>query len=133
MHVADDRLGADGDLSNRGRLVPGVAVSTTVLAGIDTNAEGLIPETEGNVFAEQVLQDLSLSIDGNVLRPQLLSVDFPKLEQMKEGLGEIKIEFAAKLNPGGSNRKIVFENHDQPGLFSAATSKDSGARADSKR
>jgi hypothetical protein len=33
---------------------------------------------------------------------------------MREGLGEIKIEFAADLPPGSSNRKIVFENHHQP-------------------
>lgn len=40
-------------------------------------------------------------------------MDFPKLDEMREGLGEIKIEFAAKLMPGGPNRKIVFENRHQ--------------------
>jgi hypothetical protein len=95
------------------RLVPGVAVSSRVLAGIDTNADAVISDTERNAYAERVLRDLSLSVDGRVLRPQLLSVDFPTIEEMREGLGEIKIEFAADLTPGGSNRKIVFENHHQ--------------------
>jgi HupE / UreJ protein len=98
------------------RLVPGVAVSPAVLAGIDANADGVISDAEQHAYAEQVLRDLSLSVDGHVLQPELLSVDFPKLEEIKQGLGEIKIEFAAKLMPGGSNRKIVFENHHQRSL-----------------
>lgn len=95
------------------RLVPGVAVSSEVLASIDTNADGVISDTERHAYAERVLRDLSLSVDGHILRPQLLSVDFPTVEEMREGLGEIKIEFAADLTPGGSHRKIVFENHHQ--------------------
>jgi hypothetical protein len=95
------------------RLVPGIAVSAEVLASIDTNGDSVISDTERNAYAERVLRDLSLSVDGHVLKPQLLSVDFPTIEEMREGLGEIKIEFAADLTPGGSNRKIVFENYHQ--------------------
>jgi hydrogenase/urease accessory protein HupE len=95
------------------RLVPGVAVSSKILAGIDTNADGVISDTERHAYAERVLRDLSLSVDGHVLKPQLVSVDFPTIEEMREGLGEIKIEFAADLAPGSSARKIVFENHHQ--------------------
>jgi hypothetical protein len=95
------------------RLIPGIAVSSAVMAIIDTNADGVISEAERHGYAERVLSDLSLSIDGRVLKPQLLRVDFPTVEDMKEGLGEIKIEFTAKLMRGGSNRKIVFENHHQ--------------------
>jgi hypothetical protein len=96
------------------RLVPGVAVYSAVLASIDTNGDGVISDAEQHAYAERVLHDLSLSVDGHALKLQLLSVDFPKLEEMKEGLGEIKIEFAANLTPGGANRKIAFENHHQP-------------------
>jgi hypothetical protein len=71
------------------RLVPGVAVSPAVLAGIDANADGVISDAEQHAYAEQVLRDLSLSVDGHVLQPELLSVDFPKLEEIKQGLGEI--------------------------------------------
>ena len=75
--------------------------------------DGIISDSERRAYAERVLRDLSLSVDGHVLTPQLLSVNFPDIEEMKEGLGEIKIEFDAKLMPGGSHRKIVFENHHQ--------------------
>jgi HupE / UreJ protein len=95
------------------RLIPGVAVSSTVLASIDTNADGVISETEKRAYAKQVFEDLSLTIDGNSLRPRLVSVDFAEVEQMKEGLGEIQIEFTADLPGDGPNRRLVFENHHQ--------------------
>ncbi len=96
------------------RLIPGVTVSSAVLASIDTNADGVISDSERHAYAQQVLRDLSLSVDGHVLKPQLVSVTFPGIEEMKAGLGEITIVFAASLTPGRSHRKIVFENHHQP-------------------
>src|SRR5690242_2766644 len=95
------------------RLIPGVAVFSTVLASIDTNADGVISEAERQAYAERVLRDLSLSLDGNRLKPRLVSVNFPTTEQMKEGLGEIQIEFAADLPSSDRNRKLIFENHHQ--------------------
>src|SRR5581483_4206055 len=95
------------------RLVPGVAVFPVVFASIDTDADGAVSETEQRAYAERVLADMSFSIDGHRLHPRLVSVNFPKSDQMKEGLGEIKIEFAADLPVGGPNRQLIFENHHQ--------------------
>jgi hypothetical protein len=95
------------------RLVPGIAVSSIVLAGIDTNADGVISEAEKRAYVERVLGDLSLTVDGNRLTPRLVSMDFPEVEEIKEGLGEIHIEFTASLSSGRRNRKLVFENHHQ--------------------
>jgi hypothetical protein len=95
------------------RLIPGVAVSSTVLANVDTNADGIISAAERQAYAEQVLRDLSLFVDGHRLTPRMVSVEFPKVEEMREGLGEIKIEFSADLPSGGTNRTLIFENHHQ--------------------
>jgi hypothetical protein len=95
------------------RLIPGVAVSSTVIASIDTNADGVLSETEKRAYAERVLRDLSLTVDGNRVQPRLASVDFPGIAEMKEGLGEIQIEFTADLPGGGPNRRLVLENHHQ--------------------
>jgi hypothetical protein len=95
------------------RLIPGVAVSGAVLAEIDANRDGVISEAEGRSYAERVLHDLSLSLDGHRLSPRLVSATFPRIEDMKEGVGEIRIELAAGLPIGDINRKLVFENrHD---------------------
>jgi hypothetical protein len=93
------------------RLIPGVAVSSVVLADIDTNADGVISEAEQRAYAVKVLRDVSLKIDGQPLRPQLLSVEFPKIADVKEGLGEIHIDFSAHLANSGPNRRLIFENH----------------------
>ncbi len=100
------------------RLTPGIAVSSVVLAGIDSNADGVISETEKRVYAERVLGDLSLTVDGHGLIPRLVSVQSPEIEEMKEGLGEIQIAFTAALPNGGRNRRLVFENHHQQQIAS---------------
>ncbi len=95
------------------RLIPGVAASSVVIASIDSNGDGVISEAEQRAYAERVLGDLLLTVDGNRLRPKLVSVNFPEAQEMKEGLGEIQIEFTVDLVRGGPERRIIFENHHQ--------------------
>ena len=98
------------------RLLPGVAVFPRVMASIDTNSDGTLSTSEQQAYAMRVLDDLTLSIDGVRVKPQLLSVEFPALEHMAAGLGDIKIEIAAALPAGHANRKLVFENHHQSAI-----------------
>lgn len=95
------------------RLIPGIAVAGSVLADIDTNRDGVLSESERRAYAERVLQDLALSVDRSLLSLRLVSVVFPKPEEMREGLGEIQIEFTADLPRSGRARKLIFENHHQ--------------------
>jgi hypothetical protein len=92
-------------------LTPGVAVFPILLADIDTDANGVISAVEQRAYAGRVLRDLSLRIDDRALTPQLLSVEFPPIEEMKAGRGGIRIEFDAALPRGGINRRLIFENH----------------------
>lgn len=98
------------------RLIPGTAVASFVISGIDTNGDGVLSAKEQREYAERVLHDVSLTIDGGAaLTPQLRSVTFPEVPAMKEGLGEIQLEFTASLpRSQGQERKLVFENHHQP-------------------
>jgi len=98
------------------RLIPGVAVSSEVLAEIDSNRDEVISDGEGRAYAERVLGELSLSLDGHRLNPRIVSATFPSIEAMKEGTGEILIEFTAELPGGGANRKLIFENHHETGI-----------------
>jgi hypothetical protein len=94
-------------------LTPGVKVFPALLAEIDTDGNGVISEIEQHAYAGRILRDLSLKIDGQPLTPQLLSVQFPAIEEMREGRGEIQLEFSANLPPGGPNRKLILENRHQ--------------------
>ena len=92
-------------------LTPGVAVFPVVLAAIDTDADGVISEAEQRAYAERVLArfvahdrrpspDAPIGLDGISRRS----------EEMKEGRGEIRIEFerrsaARRLQPETYSRK----------------------------
>jgi hypothetical protein len=110
LSIQSDRV--EGSL----RLVPGVAVSSTVIASIDTDGDGALSEAEQQSYASRVLGDLSLSIDGHPLKPRLVSADFPPLEEMRQGVGEIHISFIADLPRGGADKSLTYENHHQSQL-----------------
>lgn len=95
------------------RLIPGIAVSSAVIASIDTNGDGVLSPQERWDYAQRVLSELALSIDGKKLEPKLKSADFPQIQEMRDGLGEIHIEYTAELPGGGPNRKLILENNDQ--------------------
>ena len=92
-------------------LTPGVAVFPILLADIDTNADGVISNTEQRAYAQRVLDDLSLKLDGYRLTPRLVSMRFPAIDEMKQGLGQIQLEFSTDLPSGGPNRRLVLESH----------------------
>jgi hypothetical protein len=98
------------------RLTPGVEVFAAVLAGIDTDGDGIISDAERQAYAGRVLGDLSLTLDAKPVPLRLTSFSFPKLEQMKEGLGDIVLTLDASVPAGGTGRRLVFENHHQPRL-----------------
>ena len=98
------------------RLVPGVAVFPIALANIDTDKDHVISEAEQRSYAERVQRDLSLTMNGERLRLRLISWTFPNLDALKEGLGEIHLQFDADVPRGASSRTLVFENHHQKAI-----------------
>jgi hypothetical protein len=107
LSIAKDELDAEITLT------PGVAVFPVVIADVDRDADGVISEAEQHAYAERVLRDLSLIIDGHTLQPHLTSFEFPAIGDMKEGRGDIRINFRADLPRGGASRRLIFENHHQ--------------------
>jgi hypothetical protein len=93
------------------RLIPGILVSPLVIAAIDSNGDGVFSESEERAYAQRVLGDLSITVDGESIQPKLFSMSFPRPEQMREGLGEIQIEYTADFPYGGANRTLVLSNH----------------------
>ena len=98
------------------RLTPGVAVFRTLIAGIDTDADGVISDAEQREYAARMLRDVSLAIDGTPLSVHLTSLRFASIAEMREGRGDIEIDFDAVVPSGGDDRRLTFENHHQPGI-----------------
>ncbi len=94
-------------------LTPGVAVLPVVLAAVDTDGNGVVTAAEQQAYVARVMRDLSFTVDGRPLKPEVVSVGFPSMEEMQDGRGEIRLEVAADLPRGGANRAITFENRHQ--------------------
>jgi len=119
-------------LSAEMTLTPGTAVFPLVISEIDTDGNGAISPAEQNAYADRILGDLAIAIDGRKLKPQLVSIRFPGMEEMKEGRGEIRLEFTAALPAGSGQRELTFENRHQKRisayLVNALAPRDPGVR-----
>jgi hypothetical protein len=98
------------------RLVPGVSVAHDIIRTIDTNGDGVLSPSEQQAYAQQVLNDLVLKVDGTTLPLRLVSYTYPSAEQMMQGNGEIELHLDAAMPAGGKSRKLVFENHHRSGI-----------------
>jgi hypothetical protein len=105
LSVAKDQVRAEIHLT------PGVAVARAVLAGIDSDGDGVLSPAEVRAYTVRVLRDLSLSIDGERLPLRLASSEAAAVGDMRAGLGDIRIDVAADVPPGQGRRNLVFENH----------------------
>ena len=100
-----------GQLHASMRLIPGVMVAPSVIAMIDANHDGVFSENEKRAYANRVLGDLSLSADGKPVTPLLDSWDIPDAPQLRDGLGEIHLEYHVDLPPSTAvNRTLVLAN-----------------------
>jgi hypothetical protein len=98
------------------RLTPGVSVFPAVMKQIDADGDGRLSAAEQHAYAERVVSDLSIAIDGAPLRLRLVSVAFPGIAEMKDGLGEITLQIAADVPPGAAHRRLTFENRHLSGI-----------------
>lgn len=92
-------------------MTPGVAIFPALFAEIDTDRDGTLSAAEQRAYALRVVHDLTLAIDGHPLTPRLVTFQFPSIEEMKSGIGEIRLVFQAELPAGPANRRLVMENH----------------------
>lgn len=92
------------------RLTPGVAVARAVLAELDPDGDGVLSEAERQAYVERLRGDLSLSVDGEPLTLRPGSQWFPPTDEIHDGTGEIFVRFDVDVPPGGTARRLVFEN-----------------------
>jgi hydrogenase/urease accessory protein HupE len=93
------------------RLTPGVSVAKVILAAIDTDQDGQLSTIEQHRYAAAVQQDLRLVIDGQSMPLTSRSVIFPAPQSIRDGVGDIDLEFFAALRPGATSHALILENH----------------------
>src|SRR5215212_3303285 len=73
-------------------LTPGVLVASEMVALIDSDGDGEISETEGDAYANEVLRDVSLEVDGEPQPLTLTSSQFPTPLDIRAGMGTIRLQ-----------------------------------------
>ena len=98
------------------RLIPGVQVADRVLAMIDIDDDGQISSAEEQAYAQRVLQDIALEVDGRRAPVALIGIHFPSRREMNEGSGAIRLDLmveAAALGTAGEHQ-LSFRNDHMP-------------------
>jgi hypothetical protein len=92
------------------QLTPGVAMLPMLMAVIDRDRDGRISVEEERVYAARVAREVELRVDGVPAALSLMESAFPALEEMREGLGTIRM----KLRTMRTGHTLRFENRHLP-------------------
>jgi hypothetical protein len=101
-----NRNGVDVEIN----LTPGVAVLPAVMAAIDRNGDGSISVDEAQAYSTRVIREVGLTIDGQAAPLSFRESSFPKVEEMRQGLGTIRL----KLRTSRTGHELRFENRHLP-------------------
>jgi ABC-type Na+ efflux pump permease subunit len=92
-------------------LTPGVTVAEQVLSQIDIDHDGTISTNEATAYCKLLKRDLSIRIDQQDLKLNLVASYFPGLDELRTGWGFIQIEFSATHSPfSAGTHKLIIEN-----------------------
>jgi hypothetical protein len=97
-------------------LTPGVEVAPLIFATINTNRDGEISEGEGKAYANQLLKEIVLDVDGRRQPLTVVSSQFPSFREMSSGLGVIRIEAQTAWTGTPGRHSLVYENKHKPDL-----------------
>jgi hypothetical protein len=110
VSLATDRIVLEMELT------PGVDVASLIFASIDTDQDGRIAADEGRAYANRVLEDVELELDGTLRPLDLIRTEFPTREEMGAGIGVVRIEARAPW-PGVAGRHTLhYRNDHRPAL-----------------
>jgi hypothetical protein len=94
-----------------------MAVAPAIVAGIDRDRNGSVAADEGQAYAERVLREIQLEVDGRPLSLQLTSRSFPAIPAMLGGEGTIQIQLTAAVPTlaAGAHR-VLYRNAHRPDI-----------------
>ena len=98
-------------------LTPGVAVAERVLAVIDKDGDGRVGEGERAAYARRFFNDLKVQLDGTAITLTPGSPVFPATEELRTGLGVIRLRAATPIGAlAAGNHILTLTNHHLPAI-----------------
>jgi hypothetical protein len=95
-------------------LTPGERVAPMMLKLIDQNQDGNIGQSEAQRYAERVLEDLRLIVDGRSQSFTLEPVVLPPTDTFLAGGGTIKVNARTNLTDTAGSHSLEFRNAHAP-------------------
>lgn len=108
LAIATDRIELKIDLT------PGIDVAASIFASIDTSRDGSISASEASAYANRVLEEIALEVDGTRRPLDLVSDEFPSLQEMSAGVGVIRLEARAPWAAHAGRHWLHFRNDHVP-------------------
>ncbi len=98
-------------------LTPGIAIADQVIAEIDRDGDAALTSAETGAYAQRVLAELALDIDGQPLRLELIESASPAIETMRRGEGAIRVQLRASLPAlGAGSHRLRYRNAHRPDI-----------------
>jgi len=99
------------------RLTPGVQVAERIWALIDADGDGQITTAEENAYARRVLREIDCALNGVNAPLTLTGLQFPTKQEMREGVGTIRLSYVAGTTLGAADdQQLYFRNNHLPEL-----------------
>ena len=111
LSLGHDRVTVEIDLT------PGVTVAQAIIARLDADGDRIIAPEEARAYAESVLSEVLVTLDGRPVGVMLERVEVPSREELRDGVGTIQLRAGASVAHGGSGRRrLDFRNNHRPDL-----------------
>jgi len=95
-------------------LTPGVSIAPQIVALIDRDANGQIAPDEARAYGAAVVGEIVLQLDGRDLPLTLTDVRVPAIDEMRDGMGAIRIEASAAVSTAPGAHALVYRNDHRP-------------------
>jgi hypothetical protein len=95
-------------------LTPGIAVADAVLWSLDANADQRIDAMEARSYAQRVLQQSTLTLDGVTTPLRLEKIIVPPYPELKSQGGTLKIYAVAGRTDRAGGHTLSYGNHYEP-------------------
>ncbi|RBM07454.1 hypothetical protein [Novacetimonas cocois] len=95
------------------RLTPGMDVADRIIRQMDRNSDGRLSPVEQRAYVSQIMQGLSLSLNGRAARLRMETFTFPTIAEMRAGTGVIDLRFGVKTDLQTGSYRLTY--HDRGG------------------
>jgi hypothetical protein len=97
-------------------LSPGVDVADGIIGAIDSDHDGRIDTNEAQSYAAAVLGAVTVSLDGRPVSLRLDARAFPAVDDMRQGVGTIRITASASAPATTGSHRLALENAWMPAI-----------------